>query len=435
MRGNRTAQDKSYPYKHVRLPYREERLHISPAEGRLLRRWIAEDAVKVASVISRVDRRSRQKVIVDTDIGTDVDDALALLMLLHLPDDDYELLGVTTVYGYSHVRAAVAQRIVRAFEGERGIAQGFPVIAGESTPLGTHRDVWHTGTEGLEVLESDEIALLKSKASFDVTNGVPLVPISLSSDDGHEAARWIVEQVMAYPGEVTLIGLGALSNIAVALELEPSVATKVKRLVCMGMGNRFWAPQAPVDLYPFRAREEAVRAGDGVAWFHYPNHNLCCDTLAAVRVFSSGMPIDVINDTVTTKLWFGEAFSLQSRHEKVDVSARACLALRKAQKPAESAVVAGLLDVWLRYRSMIFARPVHGTCPHDALTVAEAVYPERFVEYTEPGHLMIHEWAAFSTFVCSEEGPHRIGRTVRARPFLEMLGSCLMPPENIPVLE
>jgi inosine-uridine nucleoside N-ribohydrolase len=233
------------------------------------------------------------------------------------------------------------------------------------------------------------------------------------------------------PGEITLIGLGALSNIAVALQLEPMVASNVKRLVSMGMGNRFRYPQAPVELYPFRSREEPVRAGDGIAWFHYPNHNLCCDTLAAKQVFASGMPIDVINDTVTTKLWFGQAFSSWSRHEEVELSVSACRALRDALEPAESAIVGRLLEVWLRYRSMIFAHPVHGTCPHDALTVAEAIYPERFVEYTEPGNLMVHEWAAFATFVCGDGGPHRIGRAVDAGPFLEMMSSCLSPTKTL----
>lgn len=424
---NRTAQDKTYPYKDVRLPYRDERLFISADEGHLLGRWMAEDRAP-ASVSSPVDRRRwRRKVIVDTDIGTDIDDALALLMLLYLPEDDYELLGVTTVYGYSQLRAAVAERIVRAFEGEHRREPRIPVIAGESTPLGTHREVWHTGTEGLGVLEDGEIAALKAKASFDIANGVALTPISRMSETGHEAARWMADQVMSFPGEVTIIGLGALSNVAVALELEPAMASNVSRLVFMGMGNRLWEPQASGEEFPFISRGEQVRAGEGIPWFHYPNHNLCSDTLAAVRVFSSGMPIDVVNDTVTTKLWFGESFSPDSLHEEVEVSKAACFALREAQEPPDSAVVGRLLDVWLRYRSMIFARQVRGTCPHDALTVSEAIYPERFVEYTEPGHLMIHEWAAFSTFVCGEGGPHRIGCGVRRRPFLELMGSCLLP--------
>jgi purine nucleosidase len=409
----------------VRTPYREERLIISDQEKVTLQRWMAEDAARPARATHRGGARRRRKLVIDTDIGTDIDDALALLMLLKFPEEDFELLGLTTVYGYSHLRAAVAERIVRAFEGDRGVKISLPILAGESTPLGTHREVWHTGTEGLGVLSEREISELKGRADFDVSNGLSPSPITRGSSRGHEAASWIAEQMMSNPGEVTLVGLGSLTNIAVALELEPAMASRVGRLVYMGMGNRFWKPQVSEEDFPFRPREEPVCPGHGVAWFHYPNHNLCSDTLAAARVFASGMKIDVVNDTVTNQLWFGEPLS--SRHEEVEEARAACLALREPPSSSASAVVGRLLDVWLRYRSMIFGLPVRGTCPHDALTVADAVYPERFVEFTEPGHLMIHEWAAFPTFVCGEGGPHRIGRAVSARPFLELMGTTLMP--------
>jgi hypothetical protein len=43
--------------------------------------------------------KTKEKIIFDTDIGTDIDDSLALQFLLHLPKEDYELLGITTTYG------------------------------------------------------------------------------------------------------------------------------------------------------------------------------------------------------------------------------------------------------------------------------------------------------------------------------------------------
>ena len=52
-----------------------------------------------------------QKVIIDTDVGTDVDDALALLMALNAQEPAVELLGITTVYGHSALRAATAVSI------------------------------------------------------------------------------------------------------------------------------------------------------------------------------------------------------------------------------------------------------------------------------------------------------------------------------------
>jgi hypothetical protein len=87
---------------------------------------------------------------------------------------------------------------------------------------------------------------------------------------------------------------------------------------------------------------------------------------------------------------------------------------------------------------MVFFTPVTGTCPHDPLTVAEAVYPGfffcltiflltgRFVKYAR-GHLMIHEWAGFPTFVLDPKGPHRIGVSISDDDFLMFLTKYLLP--------
>lgn len=86
------------------------------------------------------------KVIFDTDIGTDIDDALALLAALHLPKEDLQMLAITTTYGWTNIRASVAQKIIDAYFGD---SENKPrVVAGAGVPIGTHRAVWHTGTEG-----------------------------------------------------------------------------------------------------------------------------------------------------------------------------------------------------------------------------------------------------------------------------------------------
>lgn len=46
-------------------------------------------------------------------------------------------------------------------------------------------------------------------------------------------------------------------------------------------------------------------------------------------------------------------------------------------------------QVWLDHRSAVFFREMKGTCPHDPLTLAEAVYPQRFVRYSR-GHIVVH---------------------------------------------
>jgi hypothetical protein len=228
-----------------------------------------------------------------------------------------------------------------------------------------------------------------------------------------------------------------------------------------------------------------------VVYHHYPNHNISSDTLAAVRVFATeGLRIDVINDAVTNKIWWTGDPCLALMNVRALAPRWRCLVVMiwivydtlQATAPPESEVVGRLLKTWLFYRSAIFYREVRGTCPHDALTVAEAIYPgahwnpavcarntspliacayvrscvcsDRFVQYAR-GHLMIHEWyahdhtkrgcdksgfvefssgalvctrhirAGFSTFVLDEGGPHRIGVTVAAPEFLEFLSDAL----------
>jgi purine nucleosidase len=420
----RTAQDPTYRYRDVRMPYRSETMAVSSRELELLDQRLAADLAAGPRPRRSVPPApaTLRRIILDTDLGTDVDDALALLLLLHLPAQDLELLGVTTVYGHSHLRARVAEEILRAFARERGASAPIPVRAGESTPLGTHFPVWHTGTEGLGALASEEIARLLRRSDFDVASGLLLAPIPRYEDvepgGRHEAARWIVEQIRKFPDEVTLVCIGALTNVAVALRIDPGIAALIPRVVLMGTGSRLRDQPRCLARFPFPEARAPIAAGAGMPWVHYPNINLIGDTLAALEVFESGVPIDVIGHEVTGQLWWGAPDA---------ASSAACQALRDAAAPAESAVVARLLDVWLRYRSMIFGHRVNGTCPHDPLTVAEAVYPGRFVEFSEPGCLMVHEWAAFGTFACVPGGKHRMARSVGARPFLDFLSRHLAP--------
>jgi inosine-uridine nucleoside N-ribohydrolase len=132
-----------------------------------------------------------------------------------------------------------------------------------------------------------------------------------------------------------------------------------------------------------------------LVYHHYPNHNISSDTLAAARVFGTeGLRIDVINDAVTNKLWWtgDPCLALMhvrttsaglvshdthdtTQHDTHDMRHTRHTTGEQATAPPESEVVGRLLKTWLYYRSGIFFRDVRGTCPHDALTVAEAIYP------------------------------------------------------------
>jgi purine nucleosidase len=114
----------------------------------------------------------------DTDIGSDIDDALALLLLLHL--QGVSLLGVTTVYGNVLLRAKIARRIIQA------AGKDVPVVVGTGVPMDSPFPVWHTGEEGMGLITYDDIEAPPSKFNL-----------------GDNAPAFLVDQVMPRPGQVT----------------------------------------------------------------------------------------------------------------------------------------------------------------------------------------------------------------------------------------
>lgn len=152
-----------------------------------------------------------EKVIFDTDPG--VDDAMALLFLHRHPAID--LIGVTTVFGNAAVETTTRNAL---FLAERwGIDA--PVAAGAASTFLPSR----------------------SKAGFPTfihgENGLGdiAIPDTLSGKpDPRPAHRFIIDMVKAYPGEVTLIAVAPLTNLALALKEAPEIAPLVKRVILMG---------------------------------------------------------------------------------------------------------------------------------------------------------------------------------------------------------
>ena len=182
---------------------------------------------------SQTDIAPLLQIILDTDIGTDIDDVLALLTALHMPSEHVELLGITTNYHPTRLRQGVAKAVVAAAaaagaeaqpperedaEGERlrrakvlgtvaaRMAQ-IPIIAGSSQLCGTHRTLFHHGNEGEGLSWSPEEKLA-----------------AWESAEGLEAAEYIYETCSKAPGEVsssnvvapTREGLEALATLAAA---------------------------------------------------------------------------------------------------------------------------------------------------------------------------------------------------------------------------
>ncbi len=307
------------------------------------------------------------RILMDTDIGSDIDDALALLLLLHLAD--VELLGVTTVYGNVELRAKIARRILQA------AIVNVPVHAGIGTPMSSPLPIWHSNLEGVGLLTDEEFA-------------APLSEFDLGTD----APSFIADQVMSAPGEMTLVCCGALSNVAAAIALNPAVTDAIGRLVFMGAGVAYPDPI-------FADRDYEAEA----------SHNVRCDVEAARRAVESPIEMTLVTNDVTTEVWW-DGDSVQQ--------------LVTSQNPPETAAVGKLMDVWLKYRTSYLDCPITGTCPHDALTVAEAVYPRRFVGCCR-GRVSIHRDAS-TTFVLDKKGPHRAAIRVDQDAFLSWLPARLI---------
>lgn len=181
-----------------------------------------------------------KKVIIDTDIGDDVDDALALAFALSSPELD--ILAVTTVHGRVDIRAKLASKILKTY-GKPNI----PVAMGVRKPL-LNPEPTHIPNQA-PVIENDEFPNIIRK----------------------RAPNLIVE-TLEREKDVTLITLGPLTNIALAL-LENKEAFKHAKLVVMG----------------------------GCITKPIAEYNIKSDPEAAAIVLNSGLPITLVGLDVTLK--------------------------------------------------------------------------------------------------------------------------------------
>lgn len=147
-------------------------------------------------------------VILDCDPG--IDDAVALALLAGR--EEVELLGITTVAGNvaAGTTTANALRLRELF----GLGD-VPVITGAAHPL-TRPNVFASHVHGEDGL-----------------GGAPVPAATRSAERGF-GPDFIVEQLRARPGEITLLGVGPLTNLALALRREPRITGWAKRVVLMG---------------------------------------------------------------------------------------------------------------------------------------------------------------------------------------------------------
>jgi inosine-uridine nucleoside N-ribohydrolase len=201
-----------------------------------------------------------KKLIIDTDPG--VDDSMAILFAFNSPE--IEVVGLTTIFGNVTTELATqnALRLVE-FAGHPEVPVAHGADKPLSVPLDSIADFVH-GTDGLGN-----------------TNQPPPKGKAINKP----AAQFIVETIMANPGEITLVPVGPLTNIALALLLEPRIVENVAEVVIMGgaaLMNGNVNPAAEANI------------------FHDPH--------AADMVFTANWPVTMVGLDVTTKTTMTEAY-------------------------------------------------------------------------------------------------------------------------------
>jgi purine nucleosidase len=145
------------------------------------------------------------KVLLDTDIGTDVDDAVCLAYLLSHPD--CELLGITTVTGEAVKRASLASALCQA------AGRDIPIYPGADLPM---------RGEQRQPIAQQAAALPRWSHEVDFPKG--------------QAVDFLADTIRSNPGEVTLLTVGPLTNAGLLFSAHPDVAALLEDLVMMG-GN------------------------------------------------------------------------------------------------------------------------------------------------------------------------------------------------------
>jgi purine nucleosidase len=187
-------------------------------------------------------------VIFDTDIGTDIDDAYALAALVHSPE--LQVLGVTTVSGNAVARARLAAKLMQLVGGNW---PRVPVFAGASGPEQYMRQAdWAAGFTSPVLHESGAVEFMR-------------------------------REIDARPGEVTLIAVGELTNVAALMDGEPGIAKRIRAISLMGGSiYRGYVPGSKPE----------------------PEWNIKSNARAARTVFESGVPLLIapLDSTADLKL-------------------------------------------------------------------------------------------------------------------------------------
>ncbi len=220
------------------------------------------------------------KIVFDTDFAyPPQDDAMALFFVLNSPELD--ILGITTVAGNKSRNVATAD-VLKVLEvtGRTEI----PVFEGAASPLVHEGTEWDTRRHG---------GWYSNPAAPEPPGG-----FATKKAESGTAVDFLVRTVMQNPGQVTVLAIGPLTNIAMAIRQEPELVRTVRQLVIMG---------------------GAIASLPDGAGNHTPNaeFNFYVDPEAAQIVLRSGMPIvlsplNISRKARFTKEWYDKVVAVDT---------------------------------------------------------------------------------------------------------------------------
>lgn len=261
------------------------------------------------------------KVIFDTDPG--IDDAMALLYLSKLPEID--LLGITTVVG----NADIATTTRNALFLRQQFGMTAPVIRGAG--------------ETLDGLVKPEPVIVHGH------NGLGDIDIPAVDEAGLQAgsaAQFIIDTLRAHPGDVTIIAVGRMTNLALALRQDPAVASLARQVVIMG------------GAFGYQGRSgNATPAAEA---------NIFGDPVAADEIFAAAWPVVVVGLDVTHDIILDTAY----------------LATLAAEAGENGELLRQMSDHYARFYRDVMG--LAGVVGHDLLAVTYLLYPEWFETRSGP---------------------------------------------------
>ncbi|XP_050229675.1 probable uridine nucleosidase 1 [Mercurialis annua] len=195
---------------------------------------------------------TRQKLIIDSDPG--VDDSMALFLALE--SDEWDIIGITTIFGNASIENSTRNALLLL---EKAGRTDVPVARGHEGPLKGGK-----GEGGDYVMDGGHLHKEPTQKVIDKT-----------------ATQFLVDKINEFPGEVSILALGPLTNVALAIKQDPSFASKVKQIVVLG-GSYF-------ELGNVNPAAE---------------YNIYADALAADIVFTSGAKVTVIGINITNYVSF-----------------------------------------------------------------------------------------------------------------------------------